>query len=94
MNFADLAKGDSVFVDANSLVYHFAPDPIWGAACTELLVRIKSQELAGGAVSHQHGLLTNDALLVAVMNANSITNLASSHTDFDRVPSINRYAPA
>ena len=33
MIFADLAVGDSVFLDANTLVYHFAPDPVLGAAC-------------------------------------------------------------
>ena len=25
MNFADLAAGDAVFVDANTLTYHFEP---------------------------------------------------------------------
>ncbi len=46
------------------------------------------------ALSQQIGLLTNDALLVAVMQANRLTNLASSDTDFDRVPGLTRYAPA
>jgi hypothetical protein len=25
MTFADLAPGDAVFVDANTLIYHFSP---------------------------------------------------------------------
>lgn len=48
---------------------------------------------AGTLVSQQTGLLTNDALLVAVMQAHGLTNLASADTDFDRVPGITRYAP-
>jgi hypothetical protein len=28
MTFADLLAGDSVFMDANTFVYHFAPDPL------------------------------------------------------------------
>jgi predicted nucleic acid-binding protein len=39
-------------------------------------------------------LLTGDALVVAVMQANGLTNLASLDADFDRVPGITRYAPA
>jgi predicted nucleic acid-binding protein len=45
------------------------------------------------AISQQTGLLHNDALTVAAMRANGLTNLASVDPDFDRVPGINRYAP-
>jgi predicted nucleic acid-binding protein len=45
------------------------------------------------ALSQQIGLLTNDALIVAVMQAHGLSNLASNDTDFDRVPGITRYAP-
>ena len=44
------------------------------------------------ALSQQIGLLTNDALVVAVMQANGLTNLASHDADFDRVPGL-AYAP-
>jgi hypothetical protein len=37
MNFANLATGDAVFVDANTLIHHFEPHPRWGPACTQLL---------------------------------------------------------
>jgi predicted nucleic acid-binding protein len=49
---------------------------------------------AGALLSQQIGLLTNDGLIVAVMQANSLSKLASSDSDFDRVPGITRYAPA
>jgi predicted nucleic acid-binding protein len=44
-------------------------------------------------LAQQIGLLTNDALTVAVMRANGLTNLASADSDFDRVPGLTRYAP-
>jgi predicted nucleic acid-binding protein len=165
MTFADLPAGAAVFVDANTLVYHFQPHPVLGAICTDLVERIERQELAGftsthvlsevahrlmtleacsafgwpfagiaqrlrqhpaqvqtltrfrqaiqevprlgfqvltiaphfveaaAAISQQTGLLSNDALVVAVMQANGLTNLASHDADFDRVPSLARYAP-
>jgi predicted nucleic acid-binding protein len=165
MIFADLASGDSVFIDANTLIYYFSPHPTLGAACGQLVQRVESQDLLGftsthalGEVAHQlmivealtlpgwsagkvkkrlrqqpgalqglthfrtaveavlqsqikvltidpsllgmaattiqqYGLLTNDALIVAVMQANGLTNLASHDRDFDRVPGLTRYAP-
>lgn len=40
-----------------------------------------------------YGLLTNDALIVAVMQGHGLTHLASNDPDFDRVPGLTRYAP-
>jgi predicted nucleic acid-binding protein len=165
MIFADLGAGDSVFVDANTLIYYFGPDPVFGAACQQFMQRIETLQLhaftsanalaevahqlmiieastlpgwtlgkvrqrlqqqpgvvqqltlfrrsietvlqsnlrilslapalLGDAVvlSQQQGLLTNDALTLAVMQANGLTKIASADTDFDRVPGITRYAP-
>jgi hypothetical protein len=45
------------------------------------------------AISQQFDLLTNDALIVAVMQAHGLTHLASNDRDFDRVPGITRYSP-
>ena len=44
-------------------------------------------------VSRLHGLLTNDALIVAIMHVHGLTHLASNDADFDRVPGIMRYSP-
>ena len=165
MTFANLATGDSVFVDANTLTYHFEPHVRWGPACTHLLQRIENQQLVGYTSSHviaevshrlmtieahklfgwqitgignrlrtnpievrklalfrtsvekllqgklqvlivtpallavaaglcqQLGLLTNDGLIVAVMQTHGLTNIASNDSDFDRVTGIARYAP-
>jgi predicted nucleic acid-binding protein len=48
---------------------------------------------AATAVSQQTGLLHNDALVVAAMDAHGLTQLASADPDFDRVPGLTRYAP-
>jgi predicted nucleic acid-binding protein len=53
----------------------------------------KTHVSLGADISRQLGLLCGDALVVAVMQAQSLTNLASKDTDFDRVPGITRYAP-
>jgi predicted nucleic acid-binding protein len=49
---------------------------------------------AAAAISQQHGLLSGDALVVAVMREQGIVNLASHDADFDRVPGLTRYSPA
>jgi predicted nucleic acid-binding protein len=50
--------------------------------------------LSAADISGQSGLLSGDALVVAVMHDKRITHLASNDADFDRVPGITRYAPA
>jgi predicted nucleic acid-binding protein len=50
--------------------------------------------LAAADVSRQHGLLSNDALIVAIMRANGLTSLASHDADFHRIPGFNQYMPA
>ena len=165
MTFADIPAGASIFIDANTLVYHFGAEPMFGPASRDLLVRIKRCEIAGytsthivaemahrlmaieamksfgwpagqiarrlqksasdvqrltlfrraiqevstfdvqilivrpdfldaaAAVSQQTGLLTNDAMVVVVMSAHNLVNLASNDADFDRESGITRYSP-
>jgi predicted nucleic acid-binding protein len=166
MIFADISRGSSVFIDANTLIYHFGPHPSLQTPCEELLMRVSRSELVGttssavvnnvahrlmtyeaadlygwsmsgiayklqqqpdqikaltkfrqavedipkfgvqvvsvdashviaaAALSQQFGLLSGDALITAVMQANGLTNIASYDADFDRVPWITRFAPA
>lgn len=47
MTLADLVNGESAFVDANILVYHFASHPQYGPACRDLVQRVESQDLVG-----------------------------------------------
>jgi predicted nucleic acid-binding protein len=45
-------------------------------------------------LSRQYGLLTHDALTVAIVQHHGLTNAASHDRDLDRVPGITRDAPA
>jgi predicted nucleic acid-binding protein len=164
--FADIPAGDSLFIDANTFVYHFTLHPILQPACSALLARVARRELAAATsthvlsdvahrtmtfeamakfgwpvagiaqrlrgrpaeiaqltlfrqsideviqfgvdvvvpvasivssatvVSQQYGLLSGDALLVAVMQQFGLSSIASHDADFDRVPWIKRYGPA
>jgi predicted nucleic acid-binding protein len=166
MIFADIPRGSPVFLNTNTLIFHFIAHARFGAACTELVERMDRQEIQGftsthilGELAHrlmtieaaqlfgwlfpgivyrlqQHpaevqqltlfqravdevlastipvltivpslvsaaalisrstGLLSNDALAVALMRANGLSSLASADSDFDRVPGLTRYAPA
>jgi len=47
MTFADLGAGETIFLDANLFVYHFVADPLYGAACSQLLQRVENQEIRG-----------------------------------------------
>jgi predicted nucleic acid-binding protein len=42
----------------------------------------------------QLGMLTNDGLILAVMQSPGLTKLASHDSDFDGVPGVTRYSPA
>jgi len=66
MIFADLVAGDQVFLDANTLVYHFGPHPVFGPACNQLIERIENKELQGFTSTHAlsavaHHLMTLEA---------------------------------
>jgi predicted nucleic acid-binding protein len=165
MTFAQIPTGASVFLDANTLVYHFTKDGQYGPACAQLIQRVEQQDVRGFASTHgladiahrlmtveaiqlfgwpiagitarlrkhrgeipkltvysqslaslprlqiqvvpvtqtlveaatslsrKHELLTGDALVVAVMQQQGLTNIASMDADFDRVPGVMRYAP-
>lgn len=51
------------------------------------------QVLLAGDLSRAYGLLSGDALILAMMRNRGVTNLASSDADFDRVSEITRYTP-
>jgi predicted nucleic acid-binding protein len=118
---ADLVAGDTVFVDAKILTYHFEfgwpfagignrlrthPAQVqklsafWQAIDTVLHSKLQVLSVAppllatAAALGQSLGLLSNDALTVAVMNANRLSKIASRDADFDRVPGLTRYGPA
>ena len=67
MTFADLQRGEAIFVDANTLIYHFTNHPKYGAACTALVERIELKEIQGFTSSHcladvAHRIMTIEAM--------------------------------
>ena len=67
MTFTDIPQGASVFIDANTLIYHLAPDPDFRPACQDLLERCARQELAGFTSAHlvsnvAHRIMTLEAM--------------------------------
>src|ERR1700682_2706312 len=67
MIFADLLAGEIIFLDANTLVYHFVSNPLYGAACTHLLQRIENQDIQGITSTHvltdmAHRIMTIEAM--------------------------------
>jgi predicted nucleic acid-binding protein len=67
MTFADLQLGDAVFMDANTLIYHFTNHPKYGAACTALVERIEQKEIQGFTACHcladvAHRVMTIEAM--------------------------------
>jgi hypothetical protein len=165
MILKEIAQGESVFVDANTLVYHFSAEAQFGPACTDFVSRFERREIvafcsthvisdvahrlmtieailafgwpiagnaqrlrrnhseitrlarfrqvveqlpqsnlqmlpvvwaqvaAATAISQRYELLSGDALIVAIMEHQGLTHLASNDDDFDRVPWLKRYSP-
>lgn len=67
MTFEDIPHGASVFIDANTLIYHFGPDPDFRHACQALLERCARHKLAGYTSAHvvsnvAHRIVTLEAM--------------------------------
>lgn len=152
MSLADLGDGESVFLDANIFIYHFAGRSL---QCKALLERCARRKLQGytstsvlaevlhrlmvaeaiekglvtakaavkqltkydedvrkigqmnltilsltlkvlarsSSVRKTEGLLTNDSLVVAVMQEQGLTKLATTDRDFERVAGLEVYKP-
>jgi predicted nucleic acid-binding protein len=77
MTFANLSLGESVFLDANTLVYHFQPHPIFGPACQQLMTRIEHQELLGFTCTH---ILAELAHRLMMVEASALPGLGPKKT--------------
>jgi predicted nucleic acid-binding protein len=64
MIFADLLAGESVFLDANTLIYHFGPHPTFGAPCSQLVLRIETQQLQGFTSTHVLAELAHQSMII------------------------------
>jgi predicted nucleic acid-binding protein len=69
MDLGSLAAGASVFVDANTLVYHFSSQAQFGPACKQFIERVARQEVYAFSSSHvasdlAHRIMTVEAITV------------------------------
>jgi predicted nucleic acid-binding protein len=67
VTFADIPAGTSLFIDANTFVYHFTPHPTLQSACSALLARIAQREVFAAASTHvvndvAHRMMTTEAV--------------------------------
>jgi predicted nucleic acid-binding protein len=67
MIFDDIAAGSTVFLDSNTLIFHFTAHAKYGAACTRLLDRIEQHHIEGVCSAHVlaetiHRLMTIEAM--------------------------------
>lgn len=86
MTFADLVVGDSVFVDANTLLYHCTLDPVFGPACTNLLDRIGRGEITAFTSTHIllevcHRLMALEAARLLGKPQGPMVKFLKSHLD-------------
>jgi predicted nucleic acid-binding protein len=97
MTFADLQGGETVFVDANVLIYHFTNHPRYGAACTTLVERIELKEIQGFTSSHcladvAHRIMTIEAMgLFTWPPAGLAARLKKHHAS---IPQLSLFQPA
>jgi predicted nucleic acid-binding protein len=66
VTFADLSMGETLFLDANPLIYYFAADAVFGMSCNQLLARIANREILAVTSTHvlsevAHHLMTIEA---------------------------------
>src|SRR5262245_37547640 len=99
MTFDQLPDGNSVFLDANTLIYHFSAHPKYGAACTRLVERIENGLLQGSTSAHAlgdvvHRLMTVEAMTLFGWPAAGIAaRLRKHHGDIPKL-TLYRQVPA
>jgi hypothetical protein len=87
---ARLRKHHSEIPKLNVHVQAIARIPLLGIQVPAVTPRYVE---AATLISQKYELLTGDSLIVAVMQAQGLTNLASNDADFDRVSGLTRFAP-
>jgi predicted nucleic acid-binding protein len=108
MTFDQIPSGTEVFLDANTLIYHFTAEPTYGAACTRLIERIEQADLRGFISAEvlsdaAHRLMTIEAMqrfgwpmtgLAARLRKHhsEIAKLTSFQQAIERVPQLGIHA--
>jgi predicted nucleic acid-binding protein len=70
MTFVQLPPATVVFLDANTLIYHFSNEPTYGPACTQLLKRVELGGLSGFTSAHALADVAHRLMTLEAMNRN------------------------
>ena len=73
MTFDQIPDGSSVVLDANVLVYYFAPDPNFGLECAKLIARIRNSQIFAVTPSSALGDTLHRLMLFGIMSKNNLT---------------------
>jgi predicted nucleic acid-binding protein len=91
MTFDQIPTGGAVFLDANTLIYHFSAHPTYGAACTRLVERIENHDIQGSTSAHVlgdvvHRLMTVEAIALLGWPAAGIAvRLRKHHSEIPKL---------
>jgi predicted nucleic acid-binding protein len=97
VTFLMIPSGVVVFLDANTLIYHFTNHPRYGAACTQLVTRVELGGLRGLTSAHvladvAHRLMTLEAIArKGWPQAGVAARLRKHH---DEIPALTEYRQA
>src|SRR5436190_14953875 len=84
MTLDDIPSGAAAFVDANTFVYAFMADPLFGPACDRLLQQIDNGQIQGITSAHvvaemAHRLMTLEAGMRTGRPPAGLTNWLKRH---------------
>lgn len=68
MTFASIPSATAIFLDANTLIYHFSNEPKYGPACTQLIKRIELRDLSGFTSAHVLADVAHRLMTLEVIN--------------------------
>ncbi len=97
MTFASIPSASAIFLDANTIIYHFSNEPKHGPACTQLLKRVELRDLSGFTSAHvladvTHRLMTLEAInLMGWPPAGIAARLRKHHVE---IPTLSVYRQA
>src|SRR5262245_60858352 len=97
MTFDQIPAGSQVFLDANSLVYHFSNDANYGSACTKLVSQIEQQLLFGHTSSDVLADVAHRLMTLEAMNLNNWpqTGIAARlRRNHDEIPKLSLFEQA
>lgn len=97
MTFDQIPPGAAIFLDANTLVYHFTNAPIYGAACTALINKVAQKLLVGFTSTNVLADVAHRVMTLEAMTANGwpVAGLAARlRKNHDEIPKLTLFEQA